>query len=193
MSWYWVFVRSIGSIFVMSTGQTQIYHELDMPKFTLPTVLISPDPQYLFSILISLSQPAGIQIPSTMVDWNHIIESFWIKPYAQIPETEHPLTFPTSTMPREKNDLNIINHKKLSVSLTSLLKMSWVLCCSFCSSFVLPITKTRPYNIQRLFAAEKNDNFQLLFFYFFHIFAQNIDRGYTLEPPQCNEYPQSMF
>ena len=93
----------------MSTGQTQIYHELDMPKFTMPTVLISPDPQYLFSILISLSQPAGIQIPSTMVDW--------IKSYAQIPETEHPLTFPTSTMPREKNDLNIINHKKLSVSL----------------------------------------------------------------------------
>ena len=30
----------------------------------------------------------------------------------------------------------------------------------------------------------------------FLIFAQNIDRGYTLEPPQCgdsNEYPQSMF
>ena len=52
----------------MSTGQTQIYHELDMPKFTMPTVLISPDPQYLFSILISLSQPAGIQIRSTMVD-----------------------------------------------------------------------------------------------------------------------------
>ena len=52
----------------MSTGQTQIYHELDMPKFTMPTVLISPDPKYLFSILISLSQSAGIQIPSTMVD-----------------------------------------------------------------------------------------------------------------------------
>ena len=30
----------------------------------------------------------------------------------------------------------------------------------------------------------------------FLIFAQNIDRGYTLEPPQWggpNEYPQSMF
>ena len=35
----------------MSTGQTQIYHELDMPKFTMPTVLISLDPQYLFFIL----------------------------------------------------------------------------------------------------------------------------------------------
>ena len=30
----------------------------------------------------------------------------------------------------------------------------------------------------------------------FLIFAQNIDRGYTLEPPQrggSNEYPRSMF
>ena len=24
-------------VFVMSTGQTQIYHEQDMPKFTMPT------------------------------------------------------------------------------------------------------------------------------------------------------------
>ena len=34
------------------------------------------------------------------------------------------------------------------------------------------------------------------FFYVFLIFAQNIDGGYTLEPPQrggSNEYPQSMF
>ena len=46
----------------MSTGQTQIYHEQDMPKFTMP------NQKYLFAILISLSQPAGIQIPSTMVD-----------------------------------------------------------------------------------------------------------------------------
>ena len=28
---------------------------------------------------------------------------------------------------------------------------------------------------------------------FFLIFAQSIDCGYTLEPPHCNEYPQSMF
>ena len=30
----------------------------------------------------------------------------------------------------------------------------------------------------------------------FHIYAQNIDCGYSLEPPQwggSNEYPQSMF
>ena len=34
------------------------------------------------------------------------------------------------------------------------------------------------------------------FFFIFLIFAQNIDCGYTLEPPRrggSNEYPQSMF
>ena len=47
-----------------------------------------------------------------------------------------------------------------------------------------------------IFHGCKNDNFQMIFFYIFLIFAQNIDCGYTLEPPQrggSNEYPQSMF
>ena len=47
-------------------------------------------------------------------------------------------------------------------------------------------TKTRPCNIQRFFTAvkmSKNENFLLKSFDFFHIFAQNIDCGYTLEPP----------
>ena len=38
--------------------------------------------------------------------------------------------------------------------------------------------------------------FLLKIFYIFLIFAQNIDCGYTLEPPRrggSNEYPQSMF
>ena len=42
----------------------------------------------------------------------------------------------------------------------------------------------------------KNDNFRLNVFDNFHIFDQNIDCGYTLEPPQgggSNDYPQSMF
>ena len=34
-----------------------------------------------------------------------------------------------------------------------------------------------------IFHGCKNDNFQLICFYYFHIFAQNIDCGYTLEPP----------
>ena len=42
----------------------------------------------------------------------------------------------------------------------------------------------------------KNENFHWKKFDIFLIFAQNIDCGYTLEPPQrggSNEYPQSMF
>ena len=42
----------------------------------------------------------------------------------------------------------------------------------------------------------KNENFQQKNVDIFLIFAQNIDCGYTLEPPRRggpNEYPQSMF
>ena len=47
-----------------------------------------------------------------------------------------------------------------------------------------------------IFKNVKNDNFQSKKFDIFLIFAQNIDCGYTLEPPRrggSNEYPQSMF
>ena len=42
----------------------------------------------------------------------------------------------------------------------------------------------------------KNENFQIKNSDIFHIFAQNIDCGYSLEPPRrggSNGYPQSMF
>ena len=42
----------------------------------------------------------------------------------------------------------------------------------------------------------KNENFQIKNSDIFHIFAQNIDCGYSLEPPRrggSNEYPQSVF
>ena len=48
----------------------------------------------------------------------------------------------------------------------------------------------------KAFLALKIENFQLKIFDIFLIFAQNIDCGYTLEPPRrdgTNEYPQSMF
>ena len=35
-----------------------------------------------------------------------------------------------------------------------------------------------------IFHGCKNDNFHMKFFDIFHLFAQNIDCGYTLEPPQ---------
>ena len=47
-----------------------------------------------------------------------------------------------------------------------------------------------------IFSVVKIENFQLKIFNIFLIFAQNIDCGYTLEPPRrggSNEYPQSMF
>ena len=45
-------------------------------------------------------------------------------------------------------------------------------------------TKTRPCNILQFFNVKK-DNFQMKKnVIFFLIFAQNIDCGYTLEPPQ---------
>ena len=50
--------------------------------------------------------------------------------------------------------------------------------------------------INRYFLALKIENFQLKNFDIFLIFAQNIDCGYTLEPPHrggSNEYLQSMF
>ena len=47
-----------------------------------------------------------------------------------------------------------------------------------------------------IFKVVKNENFQWKYFDIFLIFAQNIDCGYTLEPPRrggSNEYPQFMF
>ena len=52
------------------------------------------------------------------------------------------------------------------------------------------------HSIYRDFLALKTEKFQLKMFDIFLIFAQNIDRGYTLEVPRrggSNEYPQSMF
>ena len=53
-----------------------------------------------------------------------------------------------------------------------------------------------PMQYTGIFHSLKIDNFQMKNCDSFLIFAQNIDCGYTLEPPQgggSNEYPQSMF
>ena len=73
----------------------------------------------------------------------------------------------------------------------------------------IPLPTTRYYSIDRhvcitkprLFKyienfTTKNENFQMRNSGIFHISAQNIDCGYSLEPPRrggSNEYPQSMF
>ena len=56
--------------------------------------------------------------------------------------------------------------------------------------------KTHPCNIQRFLKLLKMKIFNRKILLFFLFFAQNIDCGYTLEPPRrggSNEYPQSMF
>ena len=53
-----------------------------------------------------------------------------------------------------------------------------------------------PMQYTEIFSPVKIENFQWKMFDIFLIFAQNIDCGYTLEPPRrgrSNEYPQSMF
>ena len=53
-----------------------------------------------------------------------------------------------------------------------------------------------PMQYTEIFKIVKNKKNQLKNFANFLIFAQNIDCGYTLEPPRrggSNEYPQSMF
>ena len=57
------------------------------------------------------------------------------------------------------------------------------------------ITKTGLFKYIENFTT-KNENFQIKNSDIFHISDQNIDCGYSLEPPRrggSNEYPQSMF
>ena len=53
-----------------------------------------------------------------------------------------------------------------------------------------------PIQIYWKFYYQKNENFQIKSSDILHIFVQNIDCGYSLEPPRrggSNEYSQSMF
>ena len=62
---------------------------------------------------------------------------------------------------------------------------------------LINITKTRLFKYIENFATKKGKFSDKKFrFFFFQIFAQNIDCGYSLEPPRrggSNEYLQSMF
>ena len=53
-----------------------------------------------------------------------------------------------------------------------------------------------PVQYTEIFKVVKNEKISVKKFDIFLIFAQNIDCGYSLEPPRrggSNEYPQSMF
>ena len=69
---------------------------------------------------------------------------------------------------------------------------SWIQHCFYSNT---PLRKQAYSNILKILQS-KNENFQIKTSDIFHISAQNIDCGYSLEPPQrggSNEYPQSMF
>ena len=58
-----------------------------------------------------------------------------------------------------------------------------------------PLRKHTYSNILKI-SPPQTESFQIKILIFFHISAQNIDCGYSLEPPRgggSNEYPQSMF
>ena len=59
-----------------------------------------------------------------------------------------------------------------------------------------PIMKTRLFKYTENLATKEWKLFIYIFSFIFHIFAQNIDCGYSLELPHwgsSHEYPQSMF
>ena len=61
---------------------------------------------------------------------------------------------------------------------------------------VYPLRKHAYSNILKILQPKKKENFQIINSDIFHISAQNIDCGYSLEPPRrggSNGYPQSMF
>ena len=63
-------------------------------------------------------------------------------------------------------------------------------------TFILNITRTSVFKYTENFTNKKNESFQMKNSKIFHISAQNIDCGYSLEPPRrgsSNEYLQSMF
>ena len=65
-----------------------------------------------------------------------------------------------------------------------------------CSTQLKDITKTRLFKYIENFTTKKINFSDKKNSDIFHISAQNIDRGYSLEPPRrggSNEYPQSMF
>ena len=69
-------------------------------------------------------------------------------------------------------------------------------CCVVALMSFYAYNENFPMQLTEIFLALKIQNIRLKDFDIFLIFAQNIDSGYTLEPPPrggSNEYPQSMF
>ena len=85
-----------------------------------------------------------------------------------------------------------------SAYINDIVKMSYLLSGSLRTTqacIQLFITKTRLFKCTENFTTQKSENFQMKNSDIFHISAQYIDYGYSLEPPRggSNECPQSMF
>ena len=95
-----------------------------------------------------------------------------------------------------KNYLNILSGLKVIENFSN----SMVI-IEHCSQVLLSddfLYENTPIQIYWKFCNQKKERFQIKkkSWYFFYISAQNIDCGYSLEPPRrggSNEYPQSMF
>ena len=95
-----------------------------------------------------------------------------------------------SMKPRQTFESSVSNLSKLSHE-----TKFWV-CCHSISSLNLSHYENMPIQIYRRFQLQKLKNFQIKPPIFFHASAQNIDCGYSLEPPRrggSNEYPQFML
>ena len=75
---------------------------------------------------------------------------------------------------------------------TALMRQCLNVACPLCTIHY----ENTPIQIYCKLHLQKTENFQMKNSDIFHISAQNIDCGYSLEPPRrggSNEYPQSMF
>ena len=99
-----------------------------------------------------------------------------------------PLAFP--------NQISLI-----SIHISSLVKIPWYLLKLLSGNENMgvsraDITATHLFKYIENLTTKKKENFQIRKSDIFHISAQNMDCGHSLEPPRrggSNEYPQSMF
>ena len=103
--------------------------------------------------------------------------------------------FPFREEPFFRRGLGVQVSKQGVTKVVSLVKMEEYLPSVYSKETEDYIRKTRLFKYIENFTTKKG-KFSEKNFNIFHISAQNIDCGYSLEPPRrgsSNEYPQSMF
>ena len=100
------------------------------------------------------------------------------------------------TEQRTNTRLFFFMFSQLKTYLTQLKRRTMGKSCALSGMERTCITKTRLFKNMENFTSKKTENFQMKNSGIFHISAQNIGCGYSLEPPRrggSNEYPQPMF